>query len=278
MQTLSSVMPLSPSADATQLCEAILREDINYNIEHAILPSEIAVARRLLGRRTELRDAYAELHGKLQHVPRALQAFFGLVLSTAAFWNPQEIAQARAARDELVKVNRAICAHASELAQLLQQRSDIQNTSGFSTETHYHVLGVTIAAAAENYLFDSYVRPTLDALRSQFDLKYWPDLSTCLQVIADDAAKAAPQALDPQTAAATSASRASLADFVKALFAAIEENGAHNHGPLPPAFRVTDSTLASLVNCSLDLAPEDLVDSTYLKRLRQRERTDGGRR
>ena len=26
------------------------------------------------------------------------------------------------------------------------------------------------------------------------------------------------------------------------------------------------------------LAPEDLVDSTYIKRLRQRERTDGGRR
>lgn len=264
----------STHIDATAACEAVLAEEISYNIQHAILPSEIAVARTLLSRRPELHEAYAELYAKLRDFPRALKAFFGLVLSTAAFWNPEEIAQARAARDALVKVNRAIYEHASHVAQLLQQRSEIQNSSDFSTETHYHVIDVAMAAAAEVYLFNSYVRPKLETLRSQFDLKYWPSLSTCLQVIADDAAAASPQALDPQTAAATSGARASLADFGKALFVAIDEHAAHNHGPLPVGFRLTDGTVASLVNCALDLDADHLVDAGYVKRLRQREREE----
>ena len=80
------------------------------------------------------------------------------------------------------------------------------------------------------------------------------------------------EATDPLTAAATAASRPSRADFFKALFASIEENSARNYGLLPTGFKLTDGTLASLANCTLDLGPYELTDSTYVKRLRQRER------
>ncbi|MBN1016167.1 hypothetical protein JTM58_34920, partial [Pseudomonas aeruginosa] len=77
------------------------------------------------------------------------------------------------------------------------------------------------------------------------------------------------------TAAATVASRPSRADFFKALFASIEENSARNYGLVPRSLKLTDGTLASLANCALDLGLDELADSTYVKRLRQRERNGG---
>lgn len=255
-----------------QVCEHILFEEKRYNTEHHILPSEVAVADRLLSRGPELVEAYDELCSSLHVHPRALQAFLGLVLSTAAFWNPAKLAEARAARAELSDVNRQISEKAAELADLLRQRSDLHNTSGFCSETHYHICEVIEAAAKDNYRFTSYVEAPLKALRHQFDLKYWPTLTDCLQELAFDARVADMAASDPLTAAATAASRPSLADHFKALFAAIEENSAHNHGPLPRDLKVSDSTLASLVNSALDLGPDELVDGSYVKRLRQRVR------
>lgn len=183
-----------------------------------------------------------------------------------------KIQEARAARNNLANVNRQIARKAAELAALLEQRSELHDTSGFSSDTHYHVCDVIEAACQHNYLFQSYVQERLDALRGQFDLKYWPSLSDCLQELASDAEKAVMEATDPLTAAATAAARPSRADFCKALFAAIEENSAKSYGQLPRGFKLTDRTLASLANCALDLGPEDLVDDAYMKRLRQRER------
>lgn len=93
-----------------------------------------------------------------------------------------------------------------------------------------------------------------------------------MRVLATDADCARLEATDPLTAAATTATRPSLADFFKALFAAIEENSAENYGQLPRGLKLTDNTLASLANCALGLDPDDLVDGPYVKRLRQRER------
>lgn len=265
---MSSLQP----TNAQQTCENLLLEEIRYNNEHHILPSENAVADRLLRRGIELRDAYEELHDKLHAHPPTLQVFLGLVLSTAAFWNPEKMQEARTARSDLANVNQQIARKAAELAILLEQRSDLHDTSGFSSDTHYHVCKVIEAASQNNGLFKSYVRERLGALRGQFDLKYWPSLGEFLQELAADAGKAVMEATDPLTAAATAATRSSKADFFKALFVSIEENSAKSYGQLPRGFKLTDRTLASLANCALDLGPEDLVDDAYMKRLRQRER------
>lgn len=266
-------MSSSQSTNPRRICENHLLEGKSYNNEHHILPSENAIADRLLARGIELKDAYEELHDKLHTHPPALQVFLGLVLSTAAFWNPERILEARAARNDLANVNRQIARQASELATLLEHRSELHDTSGFSSDTHYHVCDVIEAACQHNYLFKSYVQERLDALRAQFDLKYWPSLSGVMQELASDAEKAVIEATDSLTAAATAAARPSRADFFKALFTAIEENSEKKYGQLPRGFRLTDRTLASLANCALDLGPNDLVDDAYMKRLRQRERS-----
>lgn len=268
---MSSPQPTSPQ----QVCESILVEGQRYNIEHDILPSENAVADRLLARSVELKDAYRELHEKLHPHPPALKVFMEILLSTAAFWSPEKIAQARVERDELTKVNRQIARKAEELAELLERRTDLHDTSGFSSETHYHVCDVIEAASEHNYLFRTWLKERLDALRGQFDLKYWPSLDQVVRELAADANSAGMEPTNPLTAAATVASRPSRADFFKALFAAIEENSARNHGQLPKDFKLTDGALASLANCALDLEPDELADSAYVKRLRQRERSGG---
>nr|WP_245336465.1 hypothetical protein [Stenotrophomonas sp. PvP093] len=255
-----------------RVCENLLLEGKRYNIEHHILPSENAVAERLLARGVELKDAYDKLHEKLHPRPPALQVFLGLVLSTAAFWNPQKMQEARAARSDLANVNEQIARKAAELAELLDQRSDLHDTSGFSSETHYHVGDVIEAASQNNYLSQSYVQEKLDALRGQFDMKYWPSLGDFMRALASDAEVAEMAATDPLTAAATAATRPSKADFFKALFASIEENSAENYGQLPREFKLTDRTLASLANCALGLGPDELVGEACVKRLLQRGR------
>ena len=109
-----------------------------------------AVADRLLARGVELRDAYGELYEKLHPRPPALKVFLDLLLSTAAFWSPEKIAEARVAREELASVNRQIARKAEELVQLLERRTDLNNTSGFSSETHYHVCDVIEAASTSS--------------------------------------------------------------------------------------------------------------------------------
>ncbi|WP_235950872.1 hypothetical protein [Permianibacter fluminis] len=217
-------MNSSQVADPQAICEDFLVKGKRHNIEQRILVSENVVADRLLARGLELKDAYDELYNKLHRHPNALQDFLKLILSATAFWNPAAANMSRAARDELVKINEQIAKKAADLAALLEQRSVLNNTSGFWSETHFHVGDVIKAASRRNQLFDIYLKEHLDTLIGRFDPKYWPTLSEFLNELATNAEQGDVAATDPLTAAATHAARPSLADFLKALFASIEEN------------------------------------------------------
>ncbi|MFZ6776990.1 hypothetical protein ACO0LD_09145 [Undibacterium sp. Ji83W] len=167
-------------------------------------------------------------------------------------------------------VNNEIAKKAAELAELMRRRDDLNNTTGFSSNTHYSICDVIKIASRNNSRFAVYVEEKLDILRTQFDLKYWPTIAECVEELANNAEAASPKASDRLTAVATDAVRPSLADFVKAFFEAINESTSRNYGHFPSDFKVTDNSLASLVNCSLNLNPEDFVDGPYIKRLRQR--------
>lgn len=259
----------------TETCERILRAGIRYNIDHSILKSENAVAEQLLARGVELIDAYEELHGKLAGRPQALEVFFGALLSSAAFWNPDKLALARKGKERLDTVNRSIASKSAELAALLDVRSALHDHSRFHTDTHYDVCDVIAAAARNNHLFDGWVREKLAALSGQFDLKYWPTLGDVMRELSADATRASSQPSDPLTAAGTQSLRSSRADFFKAFFAAIDENSGNSFGLLPVDLKLSDGTYASLANCALDLPAKSLVDAAYVKRLRQRQREAG---
>lgn len=258
---------------AQTVCESILDEDRRYNAEHNILKSQVALVEQLFARGSELVDAYDEIHAKLGTYPRALRVFFMVLLDTAMEWNPQKNLQARAGRETLIKVNKQIADTAETLAMLLRRRDALHNTSGFGSETHYHVAEVLALAGEGSGRFSGCLADPLEKLRATFDLKYWPTLEAMMDVVAADAAAAKVVATDPFTAAATAAPRHSKADYFKAFFVAVEQNSGTDRGQaLPDGFKLTDATLATLANCALNLPIDEIVDAAYVKRLRQRLR------
>ena len=265
-------MPPANQSNPQQVCEAILSECVRYNLAHQIWPSENVVANRMLSRGIELRDAYAELCDALQWHQPAIKAFLDVLLGAAAVRSPAQIRAAWDARKQLVDTNQRIATMARELAALLDRRTELHNKSGFSGETHYHVCDVIRAAAKDNHGFRNVVDAELKGLQNRFDLKYWPDLSEFMEAIADDAQTARPQATDPITAAATDALRPSGADAFRALFAALDQNSARRYGQLPASFKLSDKSIASFANVAFDAGTDELVDSAYVKGLRQRER------
>lgn len=254
------------------ICEEILRKDKQYNVEHKCWPSQNKVIDLLLKRGLELESAYQELHHTLSHRPHALKEFLTLLLSTATLWKPEAMKAARASRDRLIVVNQQIADKASELSNLLGERCELHHHSGFAGNTHYHVCEVIEAAAEHNPLFGMEVGEEFSRLHYQYDLKYWPSLSDFMDELFQDAHDAEIEATDPLTRAATESSRSSKGDFLRAFLAAIEESSARALGRLPSDLRITDNTMASLVNCALDLEEEEMASADYIKRFRQKER------
>lgn len=260
----------------TQVCEDILRADIKYNVEHRIWPSVVAVAERLLARRAELTDAYAELVEKLGNRPQALKVFFDVLLGAAALRHPEATARSRQDRAELEQVNSQIATKALELSSLLERRSDIHNTTDFHSDTHYSVCGVIEAAARDVPLFDGWVKEPLQTLSARFDLKYWPSIAAFVREISQDAAQATPLAMDQAAAAATMGKRASPTDFFGYLYEGLEDAMASNGGFIPKGFKVSDRSMASLATCALGRDADEPFDAPYVKQVRQRLRQRDG--
>lgn len=262
----------STSKASREICEDILKSERSSKVEKSILPSEVKIIDRLLERGLELQDAYEELHSKLGDFPPALTVFFDLLQSTAAFWSPDANQEARKGKARMIAVNREIVEVATALATLINERSELKNYSGFSCDTLYHPIDTIHAAAERNHRYEHWVKEKLEAITGQFDLKYWPSLGELVQAIAKDAAQAAPLPHDPVTEAGTEGIRAGLADSFRAFFVVLEESSTRNYGFLPSAFELTDRSVAILMSCALGLSPDKVVDSTYVKRLRQRRR------
>lgn len=98
-------------------------------------------------------------------------------------------------------------------------------------------------------------------------------LSDVLRAIGSDAQMAEVTANDPATEAATASRKSGRSDFVKAFLARIDDNRVRECGFMPNSFALSDGSLASLVNCGLDLAVDELVDADFIKRFRQRQAT-----
>ena len=237
-----------------------------------IWPNVCSIIDGMLKCRIELAEVYDEVHATLAQAPRALYMFWDVFLHAADGWNPQKNRAARQAREDLVGVNRRISELADQLAALLDRRDTIHNYTGFRSNTHYHILDILHEASEHNGLYESYVKEDVDRLQYQYDLKYWPPLSEVVQAIGTDAERAEVTATDPATAAATESRKSGCSDFVRALLARLDDNRVRECGFIPNDFALSDSGMASLVNCGLDLASDELVDADFIKRFRQRQR------
>ena len=195
------------SAEAVTFCEQILLEEREYNIEHSILNSEIKIIDRLLIKSLEMAEVYTEIFEKL--AGNSLKCLMQTLLSTGAFWHPEANRKAREQRQLLIEINQDIAAKSSELSDLIKKRSDLNNRSGFSSNTHYSIGNVVLEASKSNNLFQMYVKDQLTCLLYQFDLKYWPEITDVIDELANNAQSALVEASDPLTQAATATQRSS---------------------------------------------------------------------
>lgn len=259
--------------DAIERCESILRQRKADNINQKICPGECDLIDRLLARQLELAPVYQEACEKLNTYQ--LSSLFDALLVTARYWDPESNQTAREERHKLIEVNKGIARKARELSKLLEQRSVISNTSSFTSDTHYHICDVIDEASIKNGRYQSYVREPLSLISSRFDLDYWPSLAEIITVIGADADRAETIANNPLTAITTESLRNSKTDYVKAILFAIDDRASRCVGQLPADFKLSDSSLATVVNVMQDLEHEDFVDATYIKGIRQRFRKKG---
>lgn len=264
-------MSHAPS-EAVQHCETLLRNMMEDLQAKNIWPNVQSIIDGMLKRRIELVDVYEEVYATLAQKPRGLYIFWDVFVHAADGWNPDKNRAARQAREELIAVNARISELADQLAALLERRDELHNHSGFGSNTQHHILDIVHEASEHNYLYESYVKEELDRFQYQYDFKYWPSLSDVLRAIGRDAEMAEVTANDPATEAATASRKSGRSDFVKAFLARIDDNRVRECGFIPNSFALSDSSLASLVNCGLDLTVDELVDADFIKRFRQRQR------
>ena len=216
----------NPPAEAV---DAFLRQEKQYNESHGILPSENRVIDRLLQVDFDMRPVYEELLVKLPQAEQWRQVI-GVLLSSAAFWNPDKAREDRAAVETLRDINADIAKKAQELARLLDRRSQLGNKHSLRPSEDYHPLDWIGRAAASTsdretgYRFESYVKPELERARCEFDLKYWPTLADVLMAAAHFAAEAQIAPTDPLTEAALSSRKDSAHVFVRAFLAGLRDS------------------------------------------------------
>lgn len=263
----------SGSEDPIKLCEDFLRMEIQYNEEHQILNSENRVAHLLLKHHVQMASVYRHLCDKLP-TDKAVYSFLSALLSCQAFWSADDLREARKDRARLNDINRAISEKAEELADLIRNREQLHNTSGFTSDTHYHICDVIRDAAsnAHNHRFLSHVKSKLDNLAGCFDLKYWPSLSEIMDEVSRDARDGHTTASDSMTAAGTSSAKPSKNDFIRAFLVCLSERSMTQGGELPDDFMPSDAVMADIVNSSMDLEPDNMLTAVDIKSFRQRER------
>ena len=267
---MNTDQPYIKCLSAAEKCEQYLYEVKKRNIQLKILPSENSVIDRLLGRTLEMTPVYEELVKK--YTDRQYQLFIDVILSSAASWNPDAVRKYRKDKAELLAVNNLISQLANDLSNALSKRDKLNNSSGFVSDTYCCICDVIEAASRGNGLYFGFLHGHLELLSSQYDLKYWPSLSKIVKVIAVDAEESKVMATNLITDAATTSERNSKSDFLRAFLASIENITFRISSGLPDDVKITDSSLSTIVNCALELDIDEIIDSSYVKGVRQRLR------
>lgn len=259
-----------PAINPQKICEDLLRKRRIELIESSTRKSNVEIIDKLLKRGLELKDAYQELYKKLHDHPQALDRFFEILLHTTAYWNPESNLKAIQKKARLEAVNREISIAAENLSNLLNERSDLDSNSGFYCDTFTHIAEAIDSAGANNYSYNQWIKEKINDIAGQFDTGYWPTLAETVQAIGENAAQAKAIPHDSMTKAGTDGDREGLPSSFRAFFAAIEQSSARTFDAIPRDFEITDRSVAALMSCAL--GRDEVLESSYVKRLRQRER------
>ena len=255
--------------EALELCEGLLRKELEYNESRNIWPSVNEVVRVLLKQSQTMAPVYEELCKKLPQ-ERKVGSYLDALISSFALWDKDDLRKAREDRDKLVEINEEICDQASKLADLLNKREVICNRGRFSCERETYLAGLIDRAGFDNHLYTMYLQDEIMPLAARYDPKYWPSVEDLLGEIAIDAAQSQVYAQDSATEAGTSSRKSSQAAALRAFLAKLEDYALS--GAIPSKFRLSDSSTATILNCITEQNADSLVTADYIKNFRRKER------
>ncbi|MGL6428284.1 hypothetical protein ACV1C4_22815 [Aeromonas hydrophila] len=255
--------------EAVEVCEGILRKEIENNEKNNVWPSINATVRVLLRQSRTMAPVYEELC-ELLPLERNVTSFLDALISTFTFWDEDDMRKAREARDRLIQINEDIADLATRLGDLLREREDICNRAGFGCERETGLTALFDRAGEHNPLYTLYPQDEFIRLTHRYEHKYWPSIEDLLSELASDAAQSEVYAHDAETEAGTSSRKSSQYDVLRAFQAKLDDYALG--GELPCNLRLSDSAMATILNCITELDADSLVTAEYIKSFRQKER------
>ncbi|KRW58408.1 hypothetical protein AO724_04710 [Aeromonas allosaccharophila] len=270
MDSMKETCPMTKSRiEAAEVCERILRKEIEYNEKHNIYPSINATVRVLLRQSQTMAPVYEELC-ELLTLERYVASFLDALISTFTFWDESDMRKAREDRSRLIHVNEDISDLASRLTDLLREREEICNRAGFGCERETGLAALLDRAGEHNPLYTMYPQDEFLSLARKYEYKYWPSIEDLLEELACDAEQSEVYAHDAETEAGTSSRKPSQYDVLRAFQAKLDDYALG--GSLPSNLRLSDSAMATILNCITELDADSLITAEYIKSFRQKER------
>lgn len=263
-------MKFTPARTAVDVLEILKSYRDNLRNE-TLYENYWPLLERLISRSTEMSPVW---HDIARHTLTGEQCWNLLeqIFQAGAYGTVEHHRNLKADHSKLAGLNKGIAEKAAELSKMLAEREDIVNRNAFYIEHTAHIVDLIDAASDQNGHYSLCLRHKLDALRSQFDGKYWPALQQILEVVAKENPVA--EFMDRGDEAVVHSRRKEVPDFMRRLFNNLHEIRVMKgdlrtaHIFLPADFRLTDASLATLSTVSLDLTEPVTVDS--IKMLRNR--------
>lgn len=271
---------------SAEVIEEYLHNRHASNFLQGMLPSDNAVMERLLKGGDDLRGAWNEL---LKECPRGIYALgltlekwqmvINTIVDVAAGWSPDRVSETRQAVKDVSALTISIQKKASELADLLRQRTRLCDANSIEKKPmDFHPIDLLeTAARVSDYAsrygtkhrnFMKYLDGPLTRLTREFGLKYWPTTSDVVEAIAE-AQNGAEFSCDRLSDASIIVRQASTRDFMRSLNQSLSDLLDFDID-----IRFSDASYAAIVNaaCGFDQTIDARSVISYHAAERKRKR------
>ena len=238
------------------------------NLDNKIWPSENLVIDKLLSRFDEIECFCLQLNEKFNFMER--YSILDCLLGILAITKPSDLQKSREDKKSLQELNRKIAKQAFDLAELIEKRSELDNSTQMRSNTYYSISDVINDAAQDNYLFQSNPKKQFNQLFYQYDLKYWPNIAQVIDAIGIDADCADIEASDSITEAGTKSTRSSVVDTIRAFFTALKNYENRHHNLSLKVMNMSNQCFTSVFNIGLALGPDEIISDDQFKTAKHR--------
>lgn len=231
---------------------------------------------RYLDRIIELESVHQDISSQLDSGD--MKYLYWCLIDVICHWNTDSLHEIREEKKQIIKINKKIERAAKELADLLREREELSEVGHFYAYEDYSVKHWLDRAGSDVILYPSTVGAELTKLKSRYGNKYWPKPDSVIDAIAIFAEETEVLAKDPYTEKLTSTRKVSIQNTVQVILEVIsqcKDPCMSSRKLFPKGFKLKDNSIADLVNVTLGLQDDEMIDGPSVKKMRQNLRNAG---